>query len=69
MTSASQHGPTRGLGIDKSIYSEAGVHFSPSAIHNPISFNVGDAHRDEWVLVTDRRSDPLGKSQAANHRG
>lgn len=47
MTSASQHGPTRGLGIDKSIYSEAEAHFSPSAIHNPISFNVGDARRDE----------------------
>jgi hypothetical protein len=35
MTSASQRGPTRGLGIDKSIYSDAGVHFSPRAIHNP----------------------------------
>lgn len=68
MTSTSQHGPTRGLGIDKSIYAEAGVHFSPRAIHNPFSFNVGDAQCDEWVVLTDKRSDPLGKAQAANHR-
>lgn len=47
MASSPQPGPTRGLGIDKSIYSEAEAHFSPGAIHNPISFNVGDARRDE----------------------
>lgn len=68
MTSASQRGPTWGLGIDKSIYSDAGVHFSPRAIHNPLSFNVEDARCDEWIVLTDERSDPLGKARAANHR-